>query len=124
MISACIIEAGIDSTEFAVTPFPIETPDQLWNYAPLGAVCYLTINDEWGDEKARRLRQQGFKVHVLWRTKTKELSGTELRAAIRHGEHTWESSVPPATVRFLGASGALERIRGDRHPPGFEPGIQ
>jgi len=103
--------AGVSCNEFSVTPFPIESPDVLANYAPMSAVYYLTIYDSWGEEKLRRLTERGLCVEVLWKSDDKKISGTQIRSAMRAGR-PWQHQVPDATAQYLINSGLLERICG------------
>jgi cytidyltransferase-like protein len=111
MISACMFAAGLSCREFSITPFPIESPHLLHNYAPSHAVCYITIYDLWGEEKARRLSRAGFNVHVLWRSDIKEISGSQIRADIRAGASSWLEMMPPAAVSYVQENGIVDRIR-------------
>jgi cytidyltransferase-like protein len=100
MITRCLQSEGVDITKLHVVPFPIERPSQLFNYSPRNATYFITIYDEWGEEKLRRLQQLGLSTRVLWRRKYKSISGVNVRAAIASGGD-WKSLVPPATAAFI-----------------------
>lgn len=109
MITACLREVGVASDDLSVVPFPIEEPERLANYAPRDATYYMTVNDAWGDEKARRLRGLGLSVHILWRTEEKTISGTQVRALMAGGG-PWRGLVPPAAAEFVDCYHLDDRI--------------
>jgi nicotinamide mononucleotide adenylyltransferase len=89
-----------------VIPFPVNEPD-LWSaYVPEGITQYLRLFSAWGGEKHDRLLAAGYEVVILDQGAEKELSGAEVRAAIRSGDH-WEELVPPGVADVLRA---LDRI--------------
>jgi nicotinamide-nucleotide adenylyltransferase len=100
MISSCLRAAGLGERQFDIVPFPIESPGELANYAPLDAVHFLTVYDTWGEEKTTRLRGLGYHTEILWRSAHKEISGTQIRTAMVEGR-SWEHLVPAATRDFL-----------------------
>lgn len=110
MITACLQSEGIDASEFAIVPFPIEQPDRLFNYSPREATYFITIYDDWGNEKLRRLEVLGLSTYVLWRTYNKGISGSEIRDAITHGQD-WRSCVPPAAIEYIQQNKIDLRIR-------------
>ena len=97
-----MVEAVLESEELdgRVVPFPISEPERLRYYLPEGAIHYLRVFDEWGEEKVRRLQDLGHDVVVLDPGAEKLLSGTEVRVALRDGG-AWQQLVPPAVVRVL-----------------------
>lgn len=99
MIRLALTEAGLDSEEFSIVPFPISKPDVLGDFAPPDAVYYLTIYDEWGREKKQRLESLGLTTHVMWERPLAEkgITGTQVRRAIREGRE-WADLVPPAVA--------------------------
>ncbi|MFD3442748.1 nicotinate-nucleotide adenylyltransferase [Streptomyces sp. NPDC058685] len=109
MISACLYAEGLSARSFDVIPFPIESPEELPNYAPMRAVQFLTVYDAWGEEKSTRLGNAGYVVEVLWRSSHKAVSGTQIRAAMASGER-WEHLVPDATREFLVAHNVPARL--------------
>jgi nicotinamide-nucleotide adenylyltransferase len=109
MISSCLYAEGLGGHEFDIVPFPIESPGELANYAPLDAVHFLTVHDAWGEEKTARLRGLGYRTEILWRSAHKEISGTRIRAAMAAGEG-WEHLVPVATRDFLVARRIPARV--------------
>lgn len=63
-----MINAGVRKEEFDIVPFPINFPDKILNYVPLNAKYYITIYDEWGEEKLKILQNDlKLDVEVLWR---------------------------------------------------------
>jgi cytidyltransferase-like protein len=100
MVTRCLRSEGVDVAKLYVVPFPIERPSQLFNYSPPDATYFITIYDEWGEEKLRRLQELGLSTRVLWRRKYKGISGVNVRAAIASGGE-WKSLVPSATAAYI-----------------------
>jgi nicotinamide mononucleotide adenylyltransferase len=89
-----------------VIPFPVNEPE-LWRaYVPDGVTQYIRLFSEWGGTKLERFRAAGYEVVVLDEGAEKELSGADVRAAMRDGAD-WESLVPPGVARVIRS---LERI--------------
>ena len=114
MIEAALVEAGVDRHAFSVVPFPINCPELLRERAPRDAVYFLTIYDEWGREKLKRLDSLGLKTEVMWEREQNEkgISGTDVRAAIRDGRE-WRHLVPPSVAVLVDRWHLAERFR---HP--------
>lgn len=113
MIEAAFEEAGVDAAEYEIIPFPINKPETLKELAPRDAVYYLTIYDDWGREKLKRLNGLGLKTHVMWERseEQKGISGTDVRSAIRSG-NGWRDMVPPAVARLVDRWNLQERLSG------------
>jgi nicotinamide-nucleotide adenylyltransferase len=109
MISDCMRDAAVACSDFSVVPFPIEQPERLANYAPRDATYYLTVNDSWGDEKLRRLRDLGLRVHILWRAEEKTISGTRIRGLMAE-TGPWRDLVPAATAAFVDRHHLVGRV--------------
>ena len=89
-----------------VIPFPVNTPE-LWDaYVPRDVVQYIRLFSDWGGTKLDRLRAAGFEVVVLDEGAEKELSGADVRAAIREGRE-WEELVPAGVADVIKR---LERV--------------
>lgn len=112
MVKESLKEEGVPLEMFDITPFPIEFPERIENYAPLNATYLLTIYDEWGREKLKRLQELGLKTDVMWeRTDAERLtSGTEIRGLIAKGNE-WKHLVPPAVHRYIITNKLDERIK-------------
>ena len=81
-------------------PFPVNEP-HLWSaYVPEGITQYLRLFSAWGGEKQERLLAAGYEVVILDHGTEKEISGAEVRDALRSGED-WEALVPPGVARVL-----------------------
>jgi cytidyltransferase-like protein len=105
MVKAAGADAGIDLGRLHVIPFPVNEPE-LWRaYVPEDVVQFIRLFSDWGDTKLDRLREAGFEVVVLDEGAEKEVSGAEVRAALREGGD-WESLVPP---RVAGVIKTFER---------------
>ncbi len=83
-----------------VIPFPVNEPDLWAAYVPDGVTQYLRLFSEWGGEKLERLRAAGYEVVILDEGAEKELSGADVREALRSGAD-WEALVPPGVARIL-----------------------
>jgi len=90
-----------------VIPFPVNEPE-LWSaYVPQGVTQYLRLFSAWGGTKLERLRKAGYEVVILDEGAEKELSGADVRSAMREGGD-WESLVPPGVASVVrGLSGSL-----------------
>lgn len=106
MVKAAAADAGLAPERLHVIPFPVNTPE-LWDaYVPRDVVQYIRLFSDWGGTKLDRLRAAGFEVVVLDEGTAKELSGADVRAAIRE-ELEWEPLVPPGVADVIKR---LERV--------------
>ena len=103
MIEAVAADEGIEAH---VIPFPVNEPELWPAYVPPGVTQYLRLFSDWGGTKLDRLRAAGYEVVVLDQGAEKEISGAEVRAAMRSGDD-WESLVPPGVARVIRA---LKRV--------------
>ena len=78
-------------------PFPVNEPELWAAYVPEGITQYLRLFSAWGGEKHERLRAAGYEVVVLDEGVEKQLSGADVRAAMRSGAE-WEPLVPPGVA--------------------------
>jgi nicotinamide-nucleotide adenylyltransferase len=83
-----------------VIPFPVNEPELWPAYVPEGVTQYLRLFSEWGGTKLERMRDAGYEVVILDEGSEKEISGADVRAALRSG-HDWESLVPPGVARAI-----------------------
>jgi nicotinamide-nucleotide adenylyltransferase len=103
MVEAVAEDEGI---RVHVIPFPVNEPE-LWSaYVPAGVTQYLRLFSDWGGTKLERMREAGYDVAVLDEGAEKELSGADVRAALR-ADGDWEALVPPGVARVIRS---LERI--------------
>jgi len=98
-----VVDEGIDAH---VIPFPVNEPELWPAYGPSGVTQFLRLFSDWGGTKLERLRGAGYEVVVLDEGAEKEISGIDVRAAIRAGDD-WDSLVPPGVARVIRA---LERV--------------
>ena len=103
MIEAVAADEGIDAH---VIPFPVNEPELWPAYVPPAVTQYLRLFSDWGGTKLERLRLAGYDVVVLDEGTEKEISGADVRAAMRTGDD-WESLVPPGVARVIRS---LERV--------------
>jgi selenide,water dikinase len=89
-----------------VIPFPVNEPE-LWSaYVPADVTQYVRLFSEWGGTKLERMRDAGYRVVVLDEGVDKQISGSDVRAALRSGAE-WERLVPPGVARVIRS---LERV--------------
>jgi nicotinamide-nucleotide adenylyltransferase len=106
MVKAAAGDLGLDPAGVHVIPFPVNEPELWPAYVPAGVTQFLRLFSEWGGTKLERMREAGYEVVVLDEGLEKELSGADVRAAIRDGGD-WETMVPPGVARVLRS---LERV--------------
>ena len=100
MVKAAAAELGLDPGAVHVIPFPVNEPELWPAYVPVGVTQYLRLFSAWGGTKLDRLREAGYEVVILDQGADKEISGAEVRAALREGGD-WESLVPPGVARVV-----------------------
>ena len=97
MVSEVAHDEGIRAH---VIPFPVNEPE-LWSaYVPRGVTQYLRLFSAWGGTKLERMKEAGYEVVILDEGSEKEISGSEVREALRSGGD-WESLVPPGVARVI-----------------------
>jgi cytidyltransferase-like protein len=100
MVKAAAADAGIEAERLHVIPFPINEPE-LWDaYVPGDVVQFIRLFSDWGGAKLDRLRGAGYEVVVLDEGAEKEISGADVREAMRAGAE-WEHLVPPSVAALL-----------------------
>jgi nicotinamide-nucleotide adenylyltransferase len=105
MVKAAARDLALDLERVHVIPFPVNEPELWPAYVPDGVTQYIRLFSDWGGMKLDRLRKAGYEVVVLDEGAEKEVSGADVRAAIRRGGD-WERLVPPRVAAVLKA---LER---------------
>ena len=100
MVKAAASDAGIEPDRLHVVPFPVNEPELWAAYVPDDVVQFIRLFSDWGGTKLDRLRDAGFEVVVLDEGADKEISGADVRAALREGGD-WESLVPPGVAALL-----------------------
>jgi len=100
MVKAAAADAGLEPGAVHVIPFPVNEPELWPAYVPEGVTQYLRLFSAWGGTKVERLRQAGYEVVILDEGAEKEISGAEVRAALREGGD-WESMVPAGVARIV-----------------------
>ena len=100
MAKAAAADLGLGPAAVHVIPFPVNEPE-LWHaYVPQGVTQYLRLFSDWGGTKLDRLREAGYEVVILDEGSEKEISGADVREAMREGRD-WETLVPPGVARIL-----------------------
>ena len=112
MIKKALREAGLESNDFSIVPFPINFPELYKYYVPLDGTFFLTIYDDWGRRKLEQFQAMGLKTELLWERPVHEkgLSGTDIRRRIVSGV-AWKHLIPPSTHMLLRKWGVLKRLR-------------
>jgi nicotinamide-nucleotide adenylyltransferase len=106
MVKAAAVDAGLELSRVHVIPFPVNEPELWAAYVPDGVTQYLRLFSDWGGTKLERLEAAGYDVVILDEGAEKEISGAEVRAALREGGE-WELLVPPGVARVIRE---LERV--------------
>jgi cytidyltransferase-like protein len=106
MVKSAALDLELDLARVHVIPFPVSEPELWPAYVPDGVTQYLRLFSDWGGAKLERLREAGYEVVVLDEGAEKEISGAEVREALRTGGD-WESLVPPGVARVIRE---LERV--------------
>jgi nicotinamide-nucleotide adenylyltransferase len=102
MVKAAAGDLGLELERVHVIPFPVNEPELWAAYVPAGVTQYLRLFSDWGGEKLDRMRAAGYKVVVLDEGTAKEISGSEVRDALR-AAGDWESLVPPGVADVIRA---------------------
>ncbi|HEX6491643.1 MAG TPA: adenylyltransferase/cytidyltransferase family protein [Gaiellaceae bacterium] len=100
MVKAAAAELRLDLACVHVIPFPVNEPELWPAYVPAGVTQYLRLFSAWGGTKLERLRAAGYEVVILDEGAEKQLSGADVRAALRAGAG-WERLVPAGVARIL-----------------------
>ena len=101
MVKAAAADLGLDPERVHVIPFPVNEPELWPAYVPQGVTQYLRLFSAWGGTKLDRMREAGYEVVILDEGAEKEISGADVRGALRE-RGDWESLVPPGVARVLG----------------------
>ncbi|MDP8972736.1 MAG: adenylyltransferase/cytidyltransferase family protein [Actinomycetota bacterium] len=118
MIQDTLLAEDLNPSTFAIVPFPIQDPGLIGHYVPKGTTQFVRVYSSWEEEKARRLRDEGFPVVVLDSGEEKKVSGSEVRRLMREGL-PWEHLVPRSAaevVRWLLVEDP-SRLRGSSEAP-------
>jgi nicotinamide-nucleotide adenylyltransferase len=100
MVKAAAQDAEIDLARVHVIPFPVNEPELWPAYVPDDVVQFIRLFSDWGGTKLERLRDAGYEVVVLDEGAEKEVSGADVRAALRDADD-WERLVPPGVAEVL-----------------------
>jgi nicotinamide mononucleotide adenylyltransferase len=100
MVKAAAADLGLDLARVHVIPFPVNEPDLWPAYVPEGVTQYIRLFSEWGGTKLDRMQAAGYAVVVLDEGAEKQVSGADVREALRAGGD-WESLVPPGVAQVI-----------------------
>jgi len=111
MIAESLILEGVPQSEFMVVPFPVHFPHLLKYYVPQQAVVYITIYDEWGEQKPGLFESLGYKTDVLWRRSMQErfTTATEVRRRIASGED-FRDLIPEGAYKVIEEFGLKDAL--------------
>lgn len=103
MVMATLLDHGVDLSKIRVIPFHVSETEK-WRYylPPKDRVRhFLRIFSPWEQEKADRIRAEGYQVEVLDPGAEKGVEATEIRRRLLVGDGTWRELVPAAVARYL-----------------------
>jgi nicotinamide mononucleotide adenylyltransferase len=106
MVKAAAGDLGLDLARVHVIPFPVNEPELWAAYVPDGVTQFIRLFSEWGGTKLDRFRERGYEVVVLDEGAEKQVSGADVREALRSGGD-WEPLVPHGVARVIRS---LERV--------------
>jgi len=93
MVKAAAADLDLDPARVHVIPFPVNEPELWPAYVPQGVTQFVRLFSDWGGNA-------GYEVVVLDEGARKEISGADVRAALRDGAD-WESLVPSGVARVI-----------------------
>lgn len=113
MIKLTMMENNINLSEFEIVPLPIHKPYLIKYYAPLNAVVFLTIYDEWGRKKLDIFKELGYKTEVLWERSLEDrfTTGTIVREKIVKNDN-WKELVPSSVYEYIVKNNLDKILRG------------
>jgi nicotinamide-nucleotide adenylyltransferase len=100
MVKAAAADLGLEPATVHVIPFPVNEPELWPAYVPADVTQFLRLFSAWGGTKLERLREAGYEVVILDEGAEKEISGADVREALREGRD-WDSLVPPGVAQVL-----------------------
>ena len=112
MIQKAVENFGIKKEDYEIVPFPITHPELILQYAPEDATYFMSIKDEWDEQKKQFLEQLGLKVEVLMNKKPEEagISAAEIRKLMTE-EKEWRQHVPIPVYEYIQKHEIDKRIR-------------
>ena len=110
MVKLALLGAGLKREDFEIVLYPIERPEILYNYVPLGATSFFTIYDDWGYEKLNRLKNLGYGTVVLFDTREKAMCSTEIRQKMVNGDN-WKQMVPEAVYHYVVENNLVDKVK-------------
>ena len=100
MVKSAARGAGLDLSRVHVIPFPVNEPELWPAYVPAGVTQYIRLFSAWGGTKLDRFREAGYEVVVLDEGVEKQISGANVREALRE-DGDWEALVPAGVARVI-----------------------
>ncbi|MGN0391563.1 MAG: nicotinate-nucleotide adenylyltransferase [Bariatricus sp.] len=112
MIRDCLLDFKVPREAFDIIPFPMEREENLRQYMPNDAVCFLSICDAKTERDEKLLKSMGYAAEVLWRRNEsdKGITGTQVRQRILADEK-WSDLVPKSVYEYIISNGIDNRIK-------------
>ena len=130
MIKGALIDVGLRDSEFGIVPCPINAPELIASYIPTGTLHLTRVYDDWGYEKIRILKNQGYESKILYenlsagKTRRTRLPiggigpeqvlmievGKNVRHRILSGDD-WRNYVPIGTARVIDDLSLITKLR-------------
>lgn len=112
IINHTLISQGLPRNQFNFIPFPINFPKLIKYYIPDDITIFLTIYDNWGEERQKILKKQNYHTNVLWKKpqSAKGLNSSDIRQLIRNHQK-WQHLVPKAAVEIMKKMKLIEKIQ-------------
>lgn len=95
-----LVDAGLDTADFTVTPFPLERADVWTSYIPAHAHQVVRVFSAWEQAKAEALMSV-YPTTVIQGDPARKIAATDIRGAIARGDESWRACVPAAVARAL-----------------------
>jgi len=114
MIKRTLMSCNMDLKDFDIIPFPINQPEKIAYFLSdhMTFKFLVTIYDEWGDKKIKRIEDQGYKTEVMWSRSDADriTSGSEIRHLIRT-DKPWHHLVPQAVYDYMTTYGLDKKVK-------------
>lgn len=112
MIRGAMREFKVPASEYDILPFPINCPEYILQYTPKDATYYMSICDEWDEEKYKILRSLDLNIEILWRKAPadKGITSSWIRSCIATDQE-WAHLVPKSVYQYMTEHRLDERVK-------------
>jgi cytidyltransferase-like protein len=100
MVYELMKDQRISTNEYDIVPVRLEDTDDVRRRVSANTTVFVTVYNDWGEEKKGLLESMGFRVEELWRRRETVTSGMDVRSRIENFRE-WEHLVPPSTSRVV-----------------------